>query len=94
MFQRSMQTAEPMVKKSRSPTILQPMLQARNTPVATNQVHHCDVNSLHGCQQIIATMWLLAKLTDSGAFETERMNRLHTLGTATLVHLAGSGVFG
>lgn len=46
MFQRSMTTAVPTVRNMKSPTILQLIVRAKNTPVMMSHVHHCWVNSL------------------------------------------------
>ena len=46
MSQRSTRTAVPIVRKVKSPTILQPSEHARNTPVRQSHVHHSVENSL------------------------------------------------
>ena len=46
MFHRSTITADPTVRNMKRPTILQLIVKARKTPVATSQAHHACVNSL------------------------------------------------
>lgn len=59
MFHKSTITADPTVRNMKRPTILQLIVKARKTPVATSQAHHACVNSLRIGQARAASQYHL-----------------------------------